>query len=68
MSKNRIIIDFERSKPDTIINHCRQIIRRHKEMEQDIFYPWFEKNLNEHEIDQLVKRLKNKYSFENESK
>jgi len=54
-------------KVDTL-SELIEIHRRHKKMEQDIFYSWFEKNLNEHEIDQLIEKLKNKYSFEMENK
>ena len=65
--KNQIAIA---SIPKTVntLSELIEILRKHKEMEQDIFYPWFEKNLNDHEIDQLIKRLKNKYSFEIENK
>ena len=58
------------SMPKTVntLSELIEILRMHKEKEQDIFYPWFEKNLKEHEMDQLVKRLKNKYSFEIENK
>ena len=57
------------SMPKTVntLSELIEILRIHKEKEQDIFYPWFEKNLKEHEMDQLVKRLKNKYSFEIEN-
>jgi hypothetical protein len=51
-----------------ILSELVEILRRHKEMEQDIFYLWFEKNLNEPEIDLLMENLKNKYSFEIENK
>ena len=65
--KKQIDTDSITKKVNTL-SELIEILRIHKEMEQDIFYPWFEKNLNEHEIDQLIKQLKNKYSFEIENK
>jgi len=38
-----------------------EIIKKHKFKEYEIFYPWFEKNLNVQEIDQLIERMKNIY-------
>lgn len=44
-----------------------EILNIHREMEQDIFYPWFEENLDEEELNSLIKSLKSKYSFEVEN-
>lgn len=69
--QNVLIEDIEKqinstSTPDAAntLSGLIEILQMHKEMEQDIFYPWFEKNLNGHEINQLVERLKNKYLIE----
>jgi len=45
-------------KAVNILSELVEILRKHKELEQDIFYPWFENFLNEHEIDQFIKQLK----------
>jgi len=56
------------NKKVNTLSELIEILRMHKEMEQDIFYPWFEQNLNEYERNQLIEQLKNKYSFEIENK
>ena len=54
------------SMPDALntLSALIEILQLHKEMEQDIFYPWFEKNLHEHKMDQMIEIMKNRNLFE----
>jgi len=56
------------NKKVNTLSELIEILRMHKEMEQDIFYPWFEKNLNGQKRNQLIEQLKNIYSFGIENK
>jgi iron-sulfur cluster repair protein YtfE (RIC family) len=37
-----------------------ETLKMHKEMEQEVFYPWFKKHLNNEQIKQLADRIKSK--------